>query len=198
MCKVPPLTKKLPATDTCWKKGNQVFSNGLTLGRSTELLGRPHAQHKSDPRFCFVFVFVCVRVRVCVCTHSFGFALFVFWGVLRKEVEMARIGEEGGSVGTWERGKNRTRIHEKWKTLEIAKQTRIQSATHLWRQGEKCLWMGLIYRYFYENPLVTILLLPIKYFLLFCWKCLYLITLIVENRNIMTLAPDHSVKSYNL
>lgn len=82
MCKVPPLTKKLSATDTCWKKGNQVFSNGLTLGRSTELLGRPHAQHKSDPRFCFVFVFVCVRACVYANTllilHFLSFEGFSF------------------------------------------------------------------------------------------------------------------------
>lgn len=107
--KVPPPTKKLSATDTCWKKGNQVFSNGLTLGRSTELLGRPHAQHKWDPRVLFCFCFrLCARAPVCMhtlfwfCTFCLlrGFLLCLF---LRGEVEMTRIGR--GREDLWGRGR---------------------------------------------------------------------------------------------
>lgn len=40
----PPLTKKLLAVDTYWQSENQFFSDGVSLGTSTSLQGRPHAQ----------------------------------------------------------------------------------------------------------------------------------------------------------
>lgn len=41
---VPPLTKRLFTFNTIWQLEKTTFSNGLLLGLSATLQGRPHAQ----------------------------------------------------------------------------------------------------------------------------------------------------------
>lgn len=60
--KVTLRIKNLFAIDTCWERKDQLFSNGMILGKSTTLQDRPHAQGcltKTNGLHLYACCFVC-------------------------------------------------------------------------------------------------------------------------------------------